>query len=363
MKILFLTDGFWPRIGGIETQGLQFIEGMQAKGHEYVVFSQKDHPSWKEEENYKGISIKRFDFNAIIAKRGLNVLQSVQKAMEWVREKFQPDLVHLNDCLGGSAFVSSLFAKSFRVPIVLTIHGPYLHEDTLPQTVKQIASCADRIVCVSNWVKREVEKRFPEFKDRLKLIYNGLSLPDIAPAPLPFSPPTVLLLGRLAPEKGFDTAVEAFILLKKRGSDAQMIIAGGGRERPALERLAGNLGSVRFTGILPQEQLFPTFNQATLVVVPSLLESFGLVILESMQMGRPVIASAVQGVPEVISDGETGLLVPVRNPLALCEAIQKLLAQPEMAIQMGLKGYERARRFTIGQNVIQYENVYGELIG
>jgi starch synthase len=97
--------------------------------------------------------------------------------------------------------------------------------------------------------------------------------------------------------------------------------------------------------------------------VPSILESFGLVILESMQLQRPVIASAVQGVSEVIADGKTGLLVPGQDPSALCRAIQTLLSQPERAIQMGLEGRKRAMGFTIDRNADQYEDLYRELKG
>ena len=364
MKILFWTDGFLPRIGGIETQGLQFIEGMQKRGHQYIVFAQRDHPNWREEETYNGISIKRFDFNAIIEKRELKTIRAIQTTLEWIMKEFQPDIIHLNACVGGSAFVFLLFIQMFHVPIVLTAHAPYLHEGKLPLIIEKIASSVAQICCVSNWVFNEMEKLLPTLKAKLKTIYNGLPMPETAPAPLPFSPPTLLLFGRLSWEKGFDTAIEAFSLLKKSGSNAQLIVAGGGPERPALERLVDELnlrGSVKFTGVLPQEDVYPTFNQATLVIVPSILESFGLIILESMQMQRPVIASAVQGVPEVISDGQTGLLVPAKDPIALYQTIQTLLAQPEKAIEMGIQGRKRAMQFTIDQNVVQYEDLYKTL--
>ncbi len=361
MKFLFWTDGFWPRLGGVETQGLQFIEGMQQRGHQYMVLTQRDHSSWKEDEIYLGIPIKRFDFNAIVAKRDLKIIRAIQDYLESVMREFQPDVVHLNASVGGSAFAFLLFIKMFRVPIISTVHAPYLYNGAFPSVIEKIASFVDQICCVSNWVFHEMEKLLPEMKHKMRCIYNGLPMPDTVPLPLSFSPPILLAFGRLVREKGFDTAILAFSLLKKRGSNAQLILAGGGPERPALELLAGELDlgdSVVFTGVLTQEEVTSTFNRATIVLVPSIIESFGLVILEAMQMGRPVIASRVEGVPEVIVEGETGILVPKQDPIALCEAIEDLLAQPEKAIQMGMQGRKRAiETFTLDQNVLQYEEV------
>ena len=223
----------------------------------------------------------------------------------------------------------------------------------------------DRICCVSNWVLGEMEKHLPRLKSKFRLIYNGLPWPETAPTPLSFSPPTLLLFGRLSKEKGIDIGIRAFSLLRESGSHARLTVAGGGFMRPALEKLTDELGIsqfVQFTGVLTEEEVISTFNRATLVIVPSLIESFGLVILESMQMGRPVVASKIEGVPEVVLDGETGILVPAGEPIALFQAIQNVLANPEKAKEMGIKGRERAmRRFTIHQNATQYEDLYREI--
>lgn len=365
MNILFWTDGFWPRLGGIETQGFELIQEMRTRGHNYLVIAQKDHPDWKDEEFYESIPIKRFNFNAVIAKQELTMIPRIQTYLEEVLKEFKPDIIHLNTSVGGSAFVFFLFKKLFCVPVVFTCHAPYLHENKFPLFVKQLLSSVDQIGCVSRWVFNEIEKYLPLLRSRLQLIYNGLPMPDIIPSPLSFSPPILLLFGRLSQEKGFDIGLQAFSLLKKRGSNARLIVAGGGSERLRLEKLAENLGvmdSVQFTGVLTKEEVLSTYNNATLVIVPSILESFGLVILESMQMARPVVASAVQGIFEVVSDGETGCLVPGQDPEAFFQAIDHLLKNPEKARQMGIKGRQRALEFTIHKNAEQYETLYRECI-
>jgi glycogen(starch) synthase len=364
MKILFWTDGFWPRLGGIETQGFQFVKGLQERGHLCTVLAQKDQASWAGEETYRGIPIQRFDLNAIIEKRELGLIRSIQNYIEKTLREFQPDIIHLNACLSGSAFAFLLFQQMFQRPIVFTSHAPYLHEGQFPPLIEKVASSVDQICCVSNWVLQEMKKHLPHLTSKMRCIYNGLPMPEAELHPLSFSPPILLAFGRLSPEKGFDTAIRAFALLRKSGSNAQLLIAGGGPHRFSLEKLAAELElgpSIQFTGVLSEEEVIAAFNRATLVIVPSLIESFGLVILEAMQHSRPVIASRVEGVPEVVADGETGLLVPSQDPKALCQAIQTLLRDPERAVQMGMRGRERAMKFTIQQNVAQYEDVYREL--
>lgn len=361
MKVLFWTDGFWPRLGGIETQSFEFIRAMQERGHEFRVVAQKDSPDWKEFELYEGIQIHRFSFNAVIEQRDLNPIRLVQQYIESVLRDFQPDILHLNTNVGGSLFVFSLFQKMFSVPIILTTYAPYLHEGKLPYLIQKIIASAHRVCCISDWVLEEMKKHVPSYAHKMRRIYCGLDGPKATPSCLPFSPPVLLSFGRLSWEKGFDTAIRAFALLNKRGSNAQFILAGGGPQRPALEQLAAELGvSVRFTGVLTEEERIQVLNQATLVVVPSIWESFGLVILEAMQMGRPVVASRIEGIPEVVADGKTGLLAAMKDPEAFCQAIEALLEDPNRAIQMGACGRKRAEQFTLQQNVTQYEELYNE---
>jgi glycogen(starch) synthase len=360
MKILFWTDGFWPRLGGIETQGFEFIKAMQERGHEFRVVAHLDQ-GLKREEIYRNIPIRRFDFSAIIEKRDLSLFQSIQTYLESI----QPDIIHLNATSGGSSFAFSIFQKMFRAPQIATIHAPAVYENTFAPIIKKILSTVDQICCVSNWVLGEMEKHLPLLKSKMQMIYNGLPMPQIVPSPLSFSPPTLLLFGRIVKEKGFDTALHAFSHLLKGIPDAKLVIAGGGPLKPSLEKLALELSlsaSVTFTGVLNEEEVLANYNRASLVIVPSLIESFGLVILESMQMGRPVIASRVEGVPEVVVEGVTGLLIPPSDPHALCQAIESLIKNPAIAIEMGIQGRQRAsKRFTIEQNANQYEELYKRL--
>ena len=198
----------------------------------------------------------------------------------------------------------------------------------------------------------------------MKLIYNGLPFPELAEKPLDFTAPKLLMIARLSPEKGFDIGIRAFALTRKKYPSATMVIAGSGHERSFLEQLASELNlcdAIQFTGALNEEEVPHLLNQATLVLVPSTFESFGLVALEAMQMARPVIASRIGGLQEVVQEGITGLFVPPENPQALFEAIESLLESPSQAVQFGRNGKKRAELFTIEQNVMHYEALYQEL--
>ena len=364
MNILFWTAEFWPRMGGIETQGLLFVKAMQARGHSCLVISQKDDLRWKDEEMHQGIRIRRFAFQQILLNRGPISLSVVRQYLEWVLQEFQPDVVHLNASIGWSAIMFSMLQNMLSIPRILTVHAPFYYETEMVSFVRKICSQVDRVCCVSKWVVREMEKHLPEARDKIRLVYNGLPAFDIAPAPLCFSPPVLLLMGRLSIEKGFATAIHAFSLLKKSGFLAQLLIIGDGAQRTILEHLVHELGltgSVEFTGAVERDEIPRLMNRASLVIVPSYSETFGLVALEAMQMGRPVIASNVGGLPEIVS--EHGCLVPPKDPEALCKAIQDLLNQPEKALQMGVQARKYAMaNFTMSQHVVQYEELYREII-
>ena len=367
MRILFWTDGFYPRVGGIETQGLELLKELQNRGHLCTVLSHKDHPDWLDDEHYQNLSIKRFDFNQMIVEQSPKNFRPLDVYLERILKEFRPDLIHLYGCFGGAIVAFLLLKYRLKIPVVLTVHAPYEHDGKITPLVRKIFSSVDRACCVSKWVLSEMQRVLPEVKDKFRLIYNGISLSKIPPAPLPFSPPTILLLGRLSIEKGFSTAIEAFSHFKKNGSKAKLLIVGGGFERPSLENLVAELkltDSVEFTREVERDQIFSKINESTLVVAPSYFESFGLVTLEAMQMERPVIASKIGGFMETICDGVTGLLVPPKDPIAISLAIEELLYQPQKAIEMGRRGRKWAmENFTLLQNVAQYENQYKEVVG
>jgi glycogen(starch) synthase len=186
------------------------------------------------------------------------------------------------------------------------------------------------------------------------------------PKPLPLDPPILLYLGRLVKEKGIDVAISAFPRILARFPQTRMVIAGDGPERPSLEQQARSLGirdSVDFLGWVSPDEVSDLINTASVVVIPSRWEEpFGFVALEAGLMARPVVATRVGGLQEIIVHSKTGLLVANEDKQELSEAIMVLLGNLSMAEQIG----QTARchvieKFSLQQCVNAYDSLYQKL--
>jgi glycosyltransferase involved in cell wall biosynthesis len=197
------------------------------------------------------------------------------------------------------------------------------------------------------------------------VILNGIEAPAREPSPPPLDPPTILCTGRLAPEKGFDVGLHALAIVREHEPRARMVIAGDGQERAALAALADRLGvadHVSFPGWVAPSEVAGHLGRSTLALVPSRAEGFGLFALEAMMAGRAVVGSRVGGLPEVVADGRTGILVPPGDPDTLARALLALLRDPRRMESMGRAGNRRAaREFTAERHIDEWDSLYRRL--
>jgi glycogen(starch) synthase len=172
-------------------------------------------------------------------------------------------------------------------------------------------------------------------------------------------------LGRLSPEKGFDLAIEAFSRIVRQFPRARLTIAGDGVARADLGAQIVKFGlsdSVEFLGWVDPRDVPALINSATLVLMPSRQESLPLVALEAALMARPMVATRVGGLPEVVAHGETGVLVDPENAQSLADAVTFLLRCPERAVQMGKNARRRAQQlFSWKTHVDGYDSLYRKL--
>jgi glycosyltransferase involved in cell wall biosynthesis len=174
-------------------------------------------------------------------------------------------------------------------------------------------------------------------------VHYGLKAPGHAPPARSEDPvPTLLAVARLVRQKGLDVLVRAMRAVTSRVPDARLLIAGEGPERAALERLVRNLGLEQSVSLLGHREDVPELmRRAWLLVHAARWEGFGLVLLEAMQEGLPVIATAVGAVPEIVVDGETGRLVAPDDDRAFADAVLAALGEQRFRREAGAGGFQR----------------------
>jgi glycosyltransferase involved in cell wall biosynthesis len=224
-------------------------------------------------------------------------------------------------------------------PVLVSLDSALAGQDAPAQSLAVgVLRSADWVTCVSAASLAQARAVAPEIGARSSVVYKGPARPGVPPLPLPLDGPRLLCVGRLVPVKGFDLALRAFAQVLPRFPGARLVVAGDGPARGELERLAGALsvGSrVRFEGWVDPGDVPRLMNAATVVVISSRREGLPQVSLESGLMARPVVATRVGGLPEVVVHGRTGLLVEPESPAALADGIASVLADPGRAARMG----------------------------
>ncbi|MGH7717711.1 MAG: glycosyltransferase family 4 protein [Gemmatimonadaceae bacterium] len=346
-RVLFWSDAFWPNIGGVEVLGARLVTALRARGHEIIVVTRRDVLDLPAESCYEGVSVRRFEFLQVAQSRDAFRWIEMRRQIARLKREFAPDVVHVYH----AAFDTVLHLETLDAhpaATLSTVHG------ALPDHVVTPGSMLRRLLGDSAWVTAcsvaaldRVRAQAPEIVDRSSVIVNALEPAPHEPAPIPFSPPCLLCVGRvMTDEKGFDLAISALEQLAPRHPELRLTIAGGGDALPALEahaRAVGIADRVDFLGWVNPGQIPSLMASATVVLMPSRIEEgFGLALLQAAQLGRPVIATRTGGLPEVVLDGETGLLVEPENPGAIARAIEALLRDPERTIAMGQAARRRA---------------------
>jgi glycosyltransferase involved in cell wall biosynthesis len=289
------------------------------------------------------------------------------------------DLIHTH--LIHADLYGTLAAKLAGVPIIIsTKHNDNaFRRHPFYALLDRLASkFADKIIVISDHLKRffvEIERLDPR---KMTRIYYGLDTgwvegggshtarPISVQEELGIPPDTPLagIIARLNPQKGHTYLVTAFAKVVGSLPEARLLIVGDGNLRGDLERQTRELRITRQVTFTGWRDDIPRIMAAlNLLILPSLWEGFGLVLLEAMMIGKPIVASRVSAIPEIVVDGVTGLLVPPRDPEALAKAIIALLQDKERADVMGRAGQERVKRyFSVDRMVQQTETLYGELV-
>jgi glycosyltransferase involved in cell wall biosynthesis len=229
---------------------------------------------------------------------------------------------------------------------------------------------AKRIVANSDATATVITTRVPALTRRTVVVYNGFGTAVTIDSVNPIKGRHVLLAGRLSPVKGQDVGIAALAILWERGIDATLHFAGAvfpgyewyEQELRAAEQFVGVDAHVVFHGHV--RDLSPLYAFCDVVIVPSRSETFGNVAVEAMAVGRPVVASAIGGLIEIVRDGETGFLVPVDDPIALADALETILGDRVLAARFGSAGRARAvERFSADRYASEITDIVAAAAG
>jgi len=312
----------------------------------------------------------------LLASWGLSLLPWLLRARS--RREFSLVHVHCSE-LPWTYIVAVIAAAVLRRPLVITTHCSALFTCE-PETVVgrariSPARAAERIavgraaaaVVLTERLRRAYVARELAPTERVHVVPDSVDRATFRTSrPSPVRGGEVLYCGRFAPEKGWRDFVTAAWILQGLGVDACFGMCGDGNELARCRVMIGRLGlgdRIALYGHLEREAVADAIRRASCVVVPSLHEELGGTVLEALASGRPVIATTVGGLPDLVSEGETGLLVPPGRPPELAAAIARLLADPGMRSRLGRAGEREAAQFDAARVARDLVRVYDRVMG
>jgi glycosyltransferase involved in cell wall biosynthesis len=300
------------------------------------------------------------------------------------------DIIHIHNF---SQFVPIIRDRNPEAKIVLHLHCEWLNLLDREAIASRLAY-ADLVIGCSDHITNKIKTRLPEYAGICRTINNGVNTNYFVPASSDClqqpKAPKILFVGRISPEKGVHDLIDAFIKITEQYPQATLTIAGPHlvivkellcdlHPEPEVQALkdfysidylehikskipAHLTDQVIFTGSLRQPELLPYYQQADIVINPSLSEAFGMSLVEAMATETPVIATKIGGMPEIVDDNVTGLLVEPANPQALADATAQLISNPEQARAMGKAGRKKVKqRYTWAKIVESLVNTYAAI--
>jgi phosphatidylinositol alpha-mannosyltransferase len=361
MRVALACPYAWGDPGGVQVHIRELAERLRARDHDVVVLAPTREPPSQPWVVPVGspVNIRYNDSNAPIDPRPWS-----RRMVRHALATFGPDVVHAHQPMAPS---TGLWATlEARAPVVGTFHSGATRARLYDLAAPLLRRAAARLT-----VRIAVSERAADFERKriggeFRVIPNGIDVArfaDARPADLGAGR-KLLFVGRLDERKGFPVAIDAFERLAADIPDLHLVVVGDGPQRDAVDRLPTLLRArVTMLGAVRNEELPPIHAACDVYVGPSAGgESFGIVLIEAMAAGLPVVATNTPGYDEVITDESQGLLVPPRDPAALAAALERVLADAELAANLRAAGPVRARAFDWSTTVGRIEDAYRDAL-
>ncbi len=384
LRITQVVHDFYPVVGGIETYAFNIAKGLVDAGHIVKVYTARM-PGLPEREVWQGIHVHRF--HAIARPFSYPFMLGLAPAIT----RHRCDILHAHINSPMTVDFTAFAARLMGVPLVITYHADAIIHD-IATKAKKFRRWLSQVYWLSRHIAAGIAERLivtsPIYLESSEFLQRYRHKTSIVPAvvdPFFLSPLDetaaakeklgyaaddllILFVGRLVPYKGLRVLFRALRSIRKRIPNARLAIVGAGPERIPLEQLSRKFGlteTIRFHSVLSRKELRTAYSACDLFVLPSRSrsEAFGIVLLEAMARAKPVVATHVGGIPYVINDKETGILVPPYDPKPLTDAICLLLNDAQLREKMGKAGRERVlQNFTRDPVTRQLEKVYLNLL-
>lgn len=358
MRVGIITYDFYPPIGGQGVYTYELYKYLnESDEFEVFVFSSR------------GNDLRNHVRIATFGKSGIDTLVFSNivnvNIGKWIK-KYKLDLVHLQ---GGPGGVFLLIKP--KVPVIYTAHHLYSQQykylkkpiyKILMKMEKKAYENANKIIAVSTTTKKGLVDDYKINPEKVVVIHNGVDTKIFRPLnDVKKIPNSILFVGRLDKRKGVEYLIRAVKNVKDEIPDVKLYIIGDGDLKANLQKLAREEGvdnAVIFLGRVPSDELIKWYNSVEVFVLPSKFEGFGIVCIEAMACGTPVIGARVPGIVDIIEHGKTGLLVHPQNSKELGEAIKLILNDKKLRKKMSKECECATRKFSKIKIVQKIISVY-----
>ena len=303
---------------------------------------------------------------------GHSAYLAIRKLARTLYQEYPFDLIHTHVALP-SGYVGTKLAKIYKVPCMLTIHGKDLQTTVhinhkCQKTIRSILEKTESIILVSEKLKRRITELFPNVLSKCEVIPNGVNIILNQNKPLLIKQQTYILsVGNLYQSKGTEINLLAFKEITRDFPECSYLIIGEGPEKDHLKRLAKELNiedKVIFLGKVPHNEVLAYMKSCTIFSLPSWMEAFGIVYIEAMSLGKPVIACEGEGISDTIEHFKTGFLIPPNNVETLVETFTLLLSNAQLRTEVGNNAKQLASTtFSWKKNVLHYKHIFNKIVG
>jgi phosphatidyl-myo-inositol alpha-mannosyltransferase len=366
VKIGLVCPYIYPESGGVAQHVRFMYENLRLRGHDVRIITASHGPQRASEGDILRIGVGfSMPTNGSVGTLTFSPRYLGQVRELLARERF--DLLHFHEPF--VPFLSLFLLRESRSVNVATFHAYAGFSPSYELGSRLMRGHASRLhgrIAVSAAARHFIDRFFP---GDYKVIPNGVDVPRFASA-VPISRwqdgvPNVLFVGRLEPRKGVLDLLKAHRILRKTGSGNRLLIVGSGPQEREARRYVATRGlqEVEFLGRVSDAEKAQLFRTVDVYASPATgRESFGIVLLEAMAAGAPIVASDIHGYKGVVRRGREGLLVPPHEPKELAKAIARLLGDPDLRAEMSTAGRLRAEAFSWPRVAARVEEYYGFVI-